>query len=122
MSTEVKRYDLTTMPYHEGASMVCVLDGDYVRYEDYEALEKQRGWQPIATAPKDNTRILVCGGTFSTGDHEAMESTGVGIARWRNGCGWLDDSEYDGNEIWREPTLWMPLPAKPDSSSKGAQS
>ena len=63
-------------------------------------------WQPIETAPKNETRILVCatlrGASLGSGRD-------VAIAWW--------DAHY---EIWvtgfqnnPEPTHWMPLPEPP---------
>lgn len=72
-------------------------------------------WQPMATAPKDGTRILVWDG------HYRME-----VADWGERSVWSDrqigkgmqwcvgecDGEYNSrNEI--EPTHWMPLPEPP---------
>lgn len=55
-------------------------------------------WQPIETAPKDGTRLLLANTTGKLAD-------GVWSTRY---------------EVWSwpymmtEPTHWMPLPAKPD--------
>lgn len=54
-------------------------------------------WQPIESAPKDGTRVLVWDGE-------------EWLARWQayNG-GYWDADEY----ISENPTHWMPLPAPP---------
>ena len=77
-------------------------------------------WQPIETAPKDGTRILVSFGTM-----------GVWLVSWDTPEWW--GSHDDGSGIWctddnkhgpyalrgynddgpRAPTHWMPLPAPP---------
>ncbi len=56
-------------------------------------------WQPINTAPKDGTYVLVYG------RHE-----GVRIGKWET---LFDDWEapYEGGLL--EPTHWMPLPDPP---------
>ena len=62
-------------------------------------------WQPIETAPKDGTKIIVF-------DHY----DGVVIARWRmrwpeSGYEWIEATgeEYENYR----PTHWMPLPEPP---------
>jgi hypothetical protein len=57
-------------------------------------------WQPIETAPKDGTRILVC-----------FQGDDVAIGQWSVLGGWYVDE-------WAEfmaPTVWMPLPAPPSA-------
>lgn len=81
-------------------------DPAYIAFREvlnrYAALSQSKdGWQPIETAPKDNTRIIVyCNDFWET------------IVRWNSLLGdfWLDDSmdTPDG-----EPTHWMPLPSPP---------
>lgn len=84
-------------------------------------------WQPIETAPKDGTHILV------------HDDIGYSVAAWedrQNGPGasgvvqppgWracakgtmVDDEGWDtghGYKLELEPTHWMPLPAPPASS------
>jgi hypothetical protein len=85
-------------------------------------------WQPIETAPKDGTAILIAGGTYE--DDEGGVSfcgpvpfTGVRIAYWdatpdATGChecwnGGPSGSAYNA-EYWHEPTHWMPLPNPPE--------
>ena len=67
-------------------------------------------WAPIATAPKDGTRILVCGGSVSEPK----------IARrWEDGevtCELYEDRRLQGDAP-DTPTYWMPLPAKPQVTS-----
>lgn len=59
-------------------------------------------WQPIESAPKDGTDMLVCwcrGGTMAVA------------------C-WWSDGWYEANDDIRyvsEPTHWMPLPNPPVS-------
>jgi len=76
-------------------------------------MRQQHSWQPIATAPKDGTTIIVwcvhelakyCEDPASEG-YEAPA-----IARWikHNGGGWT----WHG--LAGPPTLWMPLPPSPN--------
>ncbi len=53
-------------------------------------------WQPIKTAPKDGTRILVVG----------SESNQVRVDLWKQKLWWLSRQSD-------QPTHWMPLPAPP---------
>lgn len=55
-------------------------------------------WQPIETAPKDGTQILLgkVGGSMIVG--------------FWNGYAW-DDGDFDSNVSW--PSHWMPLPEPP---------
>ena len=69
-------------------------------------------WQPIETAPKDGTRVLL------------TEEWGVVIGRWceeaqlglcEEGPGW---QVFECDDCWysvaaENPTHWMPLPAPP---------
>jgi hypothetical protein len=54
-------------------------------------------WQPIETAPKDGTPILL----WTYWEHYA-------VGAW-DGTGW-----YDGQYSWSDATHWMPLPASPE--------
>jgi hypothetical protein len=67
-------------------------------------------WQPIETAPKDGTPLLL----FIDGESELADRMTTG--RWNSGrwelCqvgGYAEDSE-----VWTDPTAWMPLPPPPE--------
>lgn len=69
--------------------------------------EKEQQWQPIETAPRDETEVLLyaAAGVFS--------DTGLGYwdgKMWS--CGW--------NKEFRNPTHWMPLPTPPALQSGGS--
>ena len=66
--------------------------------EENEKLKASLEWQPIETAPRDGTIIIVKGG----------------IAHWYNEA-WrtLAGVEYPGHSIQWEVEYWMPLPKKP---------
>ena len=83
-----------------------------------EALAKDaeaRGWQPIDTAPKDGTSVLVYPPTWN--------GRSAAIAKWESDKYakkprpfWRRDDDMGRVTISRErsPTHWMPLPLSPD--------
>lgn len=86
-----------------------------------EACAKARDWQPIETAPKDGTAVLVYPGTWS--------GRSASIAKWESDKYakkprpfWRRDDDMGRVTISRErsPTHWMPLP--PPMLDKGLAS
>lgn len=77
----------------------------------------ERFWQPISTAPKDGTRILLCFGGYRIecgqwdDDRYATKPRPYWTGDWEPVCGKL---WYRGNQ----PTHWQPLPPPP-SELKG---
>jgi len=68
---------------------------------------KNQGWQPIATAPKDWTNVI----SF---DPARTETNDMGVC-----LSWFDTEDcfwctFDGEFIKIEPTHWMPLPPPPE--------
>ena len=62
------------------------------------------GWQPIDTAPRDGTEILLW--------HPGQ---GKALAFWDSRQQW----NYDGNPfVWYPPTHWHPLPPEPSTVGK----
>lgn len=60
-------------------------------------------WQPIETAPKDGTRVLV-----------ADEDVWMAVARyWPCNSYWIEDAA-SGMKL-NPPTHWLPLPPPPQS-------
>ena len=86
----------------------------------HEALAK--AWQPIETAPKDGTRVMLWRGFISHGEWSEMI-----IAEWHDGewlwpdprenpsthGEWTDYDLIDGYGDASGPTHWMPLPTPP---------
>lgn len=73
-----------------------------------DALRKADEWQPIETAPKDGTEVVVRDGV--DGSHSAIFTTYRGITDWFHSCnmGWLPSARY-----------WKPLPNTPAKQSEG---
>jgi hypothetical protein len=75
-------------------------------------------WQPIETAPKDGTRVLITGGVWMDtrlawpfDNQKAL--THVEIAQYLEGDGFVISDFSDGTYEIAKPTHWMPLPAPP---------
>lgn len=76
-------------------------------------------WQPIETAPKDGTAVLVYGdgafvGAPNTGVREWVQLT-ENYGRWfePNISAHESDDWLDGRTVYSNLTHWMPLPAPP---------
>jgi len=58
-------------------------------------------WQPIETAPKDYTTILVCSGTLEYGTF---------VTWWKGGR----DHGWWANDKYGDIKYWLPLPKLPE--------
>lgn len=68
-------------------------------------------WQPIETAPKDNTDILLWNGRFvSVGRWNICEFYTRAQPYWATERGYMFGVQYDRA---CQPTHWMPLPEPP---------
>lgn len=81
-------------------------------------------WQPIETAPKDGTWILLTGGNIEEWDvdEEVTNNPPIVTARFYRIEWWGSDlfdwyiAPYDSGLLhisYENPTHWMPLPALP---------
>lgn len=73
-------------------------------------------WQPIATAPKDGTEVLISGHAFNHPGRGRYVTTAIWCADdlWRHEddiMNYLDDDQPCGG--CHPPTHWMPLPEAP---------
>jgi hypothetical protein len=71
-------------------------------------------WQPIETAPKDGTAVLVFGERYSTPNG----TPGIAVARWYED-GFPPQTWWGtaGNSLVVQcPSHWMPLPPPPDTA------
>ena len=63
-------------------------------------------WQPIETAPKDETEILLWRG------RGPFRQASMVVGLWLGG--WID--AYDDLSILPAPILWQPLPSPPETT------
>jgi hypothetical protein len=75
--------------------------------EAAKQLEQVREWQPIETAPKDGSEVLVCGWNVCGGVKKQV----VRVGRWSSNC-WQTGHAYNG---FMYTTHWMPLPDPPEA-------
>jgi hypothetical protein len=82
--------------------------------------EAERAWQPIETAPKDGTWVLLGGGVW--GDDWADDAPRVMSARYEKNVGWLVCAAEAGYSLFPyvAPTHWQPLPAGPAAAPEPA--
>ena len=72
-------------------------------------------WQPIETAPKDETKVLISNGVWVVTAKYGLSSN---CDNWDEGkVSWWDCLEEECDDSWYntefEPTHWMPLPNPP---------
>lgn len=80
-----------------------------------EADQRDDQWRPIATAPKDGTRVLVLARNYGV--------TYFGYCKWQSfedgSSGWIGGSfatAPEGNfSAFLQPQFWMPLPTTPET-------
>ncbi|WP_428029760.1 hypothetical protein [Ancylobacter sp.] len=79
------------------------------------------GWRPIATAPKDGTRILAVENFKREGDDGRLYPEDAAVVRWAT-------PRHDDHGGWSgyglflesfEPTHWRPLPTPPSAQGGG---
>jgi hypothetical protein len=91
------------MGREDAPGSACAVTLDDIKKEIERKLEAALPqWQPIETAPKDNTPILVPTNAHSDGIVIVRWYTYNRLAAWRD---WDEDVHF--------PTHWMPLPQPP---------
>ena len=92
-------------------------DGEYVMLSTsdmWQAWQAARRWRPIEEAPKDGTRILVCGGGYHCDEVSceisSAELVEPEIAEWYEG---RFESPHNGN-VWFSPTRFQYLSEPPN--------
>lgn len=69
-----------------------------------------RGWQPIESAPKDGTSIIVCSDTGNVWCNVKWEKRPRAGERWEH---------FTLGAIRFTPTYWMPIPKAPNVEVRG---
>jgi len=69
-------------------------------------------WQPIETAPKDGTELLLFG-AFAWNGYDDQTMTGSTVGRWDSDERAWVASNANPYVDYGEPTHWMPLPDHP---------
>lgn len=91
------------IPYHRE----CIVSASHHAFSALAMLENP--WQPIETAPRDGTRVLIA-------LYECNQERWVDIAKYGNetplGCITKWQNAYGQGYAWR-PTHWMPLQLPP---------
>lgn len=93
-----------------------VLEG---QLEKFRGKLASREWQPIESAPKDGTDVMLFG--IRAGEVSGVsEFPGIDIGCWADGKsdygddGWWYSSCGDAYQCWCKATHWMPLPYDPN--------
>ena len=89
------------------------------------AAAREDGWQPIETAPKDGTWVLLAGGDIDYGWDDPSKPASV-VGQWTADSECWQFAWYDGGFYgeYETPTHWRPLPAPPaidQARGKGGQ-
>jgi len=106
--------------------LTCQAERDYDFMREEELLMSQ--WQPIETAPKDGTEILLYNeeGNIESGNWVEAEPDGTDCmgsdAGWMSFSGLTFPGRSFGNPDYftkqqAPPTHWMPLPEPPETES-----
>jgi Protein of unknown function (DUF551) len=88
-----KQHTFTTLP-----EQIAELNWEVVKGHNVEGSEK---WQPIETAPRDGTMVLVF-----RAPETGYEKRVYGVDYTKGGEWWLSRTQM-------QPTHWMPLPPPP---------
>lgn len=108
----IQRFTLFTLRDSDGfavdRNLLADQEGDYVRYPDLLAALAEKDaeipkWQPIATAPKDGTHVLVWW------EYWSRHPTVAWVDRFGR---WVSEIALDENGD-HPPTYWQPLPSPP---------
>ncbi|WDI91963.1 DUF551 domain-containing protein [Xanthomonas campestris] len=70
-------------------------------------------WREIESAPKDGTKVLLGGGTYSYGMYVGENYSDVTIAYWYVDHWRGEDRPMHDEWNTHNPTHWMPLPEPP---------
>lgn len=108
---EAKRW-ISSWPNHDGflnAYGTAFADGFMRGFRVRDDMSKTAGWQPLETAPRDGTYILLAGPSGYMGTPLRVEVCrhDAGYHPLQPWVNYANNSFMDGGEA---PTCWMPLP------------
>ena len=122
-ASESRRFSLATGPQSTLAKLMDDLAAD-VPEEEWAKLPKDmaaqasqttNGWQPIETAPKDGTNVILYG-SYESKPGEPFVVAGMSWdsepVGWTNGDCWATEV----GDRW-VPTHWHPLPCPPEDAN-----
>lgn len=110
-------YDTPADHYREMVRRV-VEDRDVQKHRAREAeaarlaLQRQMEWQPIETAPKDGTRLLLA-------RKQRMSGELIVVSGYWNSGGAFHMPHWSTSSNLFDPTHWMPLPPLPETEGDG---
>jgi hypothetical protein len=91
--------------YHVKEDTLAIKAADAIERLKRERDDARAAWQPISTAPKDETHILVCGPDKNGGTYQS-------VCAWPRNWSGMWPVAYMAYAAG-EPTHWMPLPQPP---------
>lgn len=68
-------------------------------------------WQPLETAPKDGTYVILAGPTGLSTTPLRAEICRYDPTFWQLPCKWVNHQHDGFVKGGSEPTLWMPIPS-----------
>jgi hypothetical protein len=71
--------------------------------------EMTQDWQPISTAPKNDERIIVAGGTWIRGNKQQLPQEFPSLVMWDE-TEWLICDNEGPRALIRGPKVWMAIP------------
>jgi len=103
---------------------ICGLFNDLLKRAEESShalarVQEERQWQPIETAPKDGTTVLLWWRSEFAGDVVDWWACGEWKVFGDGSKGWIGESFYTSEpDFWTRliaarPTHWMPLPSPP---------
>ena len=114
-------YTLTPEELSAFTSAILALRGKPDQFPDAAKMMPVSGWQPIETAPKDGTQIILTNGV-SVAQGEWLHQEPYARENRDLDGRYISQDEFDGFDGWidfvggmlPEPTHWQPLPPPPN--------
>lgn len=118
--SESRDEDGETVAYFVGENRIANAEYVLSLQAEVTALREALEWQPIETAPKDGSEVLLLDGCIKTARFyerfKRYESDPNPLSNI-----WFEGVEYGYPLFAYNPTHWMPLPKKPEAALKGGK-